>query len=186
MGFVNAHFIAYATGLGASTIAAAGSLATVGVMSIAGALIFGYLADRKGIRPILSIAYGFRGLGYGVLLLADSLPMATLGVMIIGISWTSAISLTGAISADQFGLRRLGTVYGSIFGVMPLGAASGVWIAGRVFDDTGSYDLALFISMALGISAALLIGLPRYRQLAPELPTLPETGSALDEAHPAD
>ncbi len=173
MGFVNAHFIAYATALGASTIAAAGSLASVGAMSIVGALVFGYFSDRRGVRPILAIAYGLRGFGYIILLMADSLPVATLGVMIIGISWTSVISLTGAISADQFGLRRLGTVYGSIFGVMPLGAASGVWIAGRVFDDTGSYDIALVISMALGIGAALIIGLPRYRELAPELTELP-------------
>ena len=186
MGFVNAHFIAYATGLGAGTVAAAGSLASVGAMSIAGAFIFGYFSDKRGGRPILAIAYGCRGLGYGVLLLADSLPMATLGVMIIGISWTSVISLTGVISADQFGLRRLGTVYGSIFGIMPLGAASGVWIAGRVFDETGTYDLALQISMVLGLSAALLIGLPRYRALAPELPPLTGSQTSRDEAAATD
>ena len=170
MGFVNAHFVAYATGLGASGIAAAGGLATVGAMSILGAFIFGTLADRRGTRPILAIAYGLRGIGYAVLLMANSLPMAIAGVMLIGVAWTSVISLTGAVSADQFGLRRLGTVYGALFGVMPLGASLGVWIAGRVFDDSGSYDLALQISMALGIGAALLIGLPRYRQLAPEQP----------------
>ena len=180
MGFVNAHFIAYATGLGAGTVAAAGSLATVGAMSIAGAVIFGYFSDRRGVRPILAIAYAFRGLGYAVLLMADSLTMATLGVMIIGISWTSVISLTGAISADQFGLRRLGTVYGSIFGVMPLGAASGVWIAGRVFDNTGTYDLALQISMGIGLGAALLIGLPRYRELAPPIVATPDEVPASD------
>jgi MFS family permease len=96
--------------------------------------------------------------------------MAIVGVMLIGVAWTSVISLTGAVSADQFGLRRLGTVYGALFGVMPIGASLGVWIAGRVFDSNDSYDLALQISMALGIGAALLIGLPRYRQLAPEQP----------------
>ncbi len=178
MGFVNAHFVAYATGFGASAIAAAGGLATVGVMSITGALVFGTLADRHGTRPILAIAYGFRGLGYAVLLMANSLPMAIIGVMLIGVAWTSVISLTGAVSADQFGLRRLGTVYGALFGVMPLGAASGVWRAGRVVDNSGSYDLALQISMVLGIGSALLIGLPRYRQLAPELPQ--ETSSVAD------
>lgn len=175
MGFVNAHFVAFATGLGAGTVAAASSLATVGVMSILGALLFGYLADRRGTRPILSIAYGIRGLGYAVMLMADSLPMATLGVMIIGVSWTSVISLTGAVSADQFGLRRLGTVYGAIFAIMPLGASSGVWVAGRVFDSDGNYDLALWISMALGIGVAALIGLPRYRQLAPPVVADPTT-----------
>lgn len=167
MGFVNAHFVAYTTGLGVGTIAAASALATVGVMSLAGALLFGHFADSRGSRPVLAIAYAFRGLGYGVLLLADSLPLATLGVMIIGISWTSVISLTGAVSADQFGLRRLGTVYGSIFSVMPIGASLGVWIAGRTFDATGSYDVALWASMALGLAAAMIVGVPRYRQLAP-------------------
>jgi MFS family permease len=169
MGFVNAHFVAYATGLGVGAVAAASSLATVGAMSILGALVFGYFADRRGTRSILSIAYAFRGAGYAVLLTADSLPMATLGVMIIGVSWTSVISLTGAVSADQFGLRRLGTVYGAAFAIMPLGASSGVWIAGRVFDTNGNYDLALWISMGLGLAAAALIGLPRYRQLAPRV-----------------
>ena len=98
-----------------------------------------------------------------------------LGVMIIGVSWTSVISVTGAVSADQFGLRRLGTVYGAIFAIMPLGASSGVWVAGRVFDSDGNYDLALWISMGLGLAVAALIGLPRYRQLAPELVAEPES-----------
>ena len=169
MGFVNAHFVAYAEGLGAGTIAAASALATVGVMGVVGALTFGNMADRKGTRPVLAIAYAFRGVGYAFLLMANGLPMATIGVMFIGLSWTSVISLTGAVSADQFGLRRLGTVYGAIFGIMPLGAASGVWIAGRVYDSQGSYDIALWISMAVGLTSAALIGLPRYRQLAPEV-----------------
>jgi predicted MFS family arabinose efflux permease len=167
MGFVNAHFVAYATDMGAGTIAAASALASVGVMSVAGALTFGYFADRRGARPALAIAYAFRGAGYAVLLLANSLPMATLGVMILGLSWTSVISLTGVVSADQFGLRRLGTVYGMIFGIMPLGHSLGMWIAGSVYDSTGSYDVALWASMALGLAAAAIVGIPRYRQLAP-------------------
>ena len=177
MGFVNAHFVAYATDMGAGTIAAASALASVGVMSVAGALTFGHFADRRGARAALAIAYAFRGAGYAVLLLADSLPMATLGVMILGMSWTSVISLTGAVSADQFGLRRLGTVYGAIFGIMPVGASLGVWVAGQVFDATGTYDAALWASMAVGLAAAAIVGIPRYRQLAPA-PIAPQTGTA--------
>lgn len=167
MGFVHAHFVAYATGLGASTIAAAGALASVGALSIVGALVFGFSADRLGHRPVLALAYVFRGAGYAILLLADSLPVATLGVMVSGLSWTSVISLTGAVSADQFGLRRLGTVYGAIFSVMPVGTSLGVWVAGQVFDSTGSYDAALWASMLLGLAAAAIVGLPRYRSLPP-------------------
>ena len=52
---------------------------------------------------------------------------------------------------------------------MPLGAALVVWIAGRVYDSTGSYDIALWISMAVGLTSAALIGIPKYRQLAPQV-----------------
>ncbi len=179
MGFVNAHFIAYAEGLGAGSVLAAGALATVGVTGVIGALTFGNLGDRYNTRYVLAVAYSFRGIGYGVLLLASSLWMATIGVMIIGASWTTVISLTGSVSADQFGLRRLGTVYGSIFGVMPLGAAAGVWIAGKIYDSQGSYDIALMAAMAVGLTAAVVIGLPRYRQLAPEIqPTTASVATA--------
>ena len=90
------------------------------------------------------------------------------------------ISLTGSVSADQFGLRRLGTVYGSIFGVMPLGAASGVWIAGKIYDSQGSYDIALAAAMAVGLIAAVVIGIPRYRQLAPEIQPTTATVATAD------
>ena len=173
MGFVNAHFVAFATGLGAGAVAAASALASVGLMSIIGALGLGYFADKRGKRPVLALAYAFRGIGYAVMLMAGSLPVATLGLMIAGVSWTSAISLTGAVSADQFGLRRLGTVYGAIFAIMPMGASLGVWIAGRVYDANGNYDLALWLSMSVGLFAAAVVGLPKYRQLAPEVVPVP-------------
>ena len=167
MGFVNAHFVAYATGMGSGAVVSAVALASVGIMSVLGAVTMGRLADNYGPRPFLGIAYLIRGLGYGVLLVANSLPVATLGVMVVGISWTSVIALTGAVSADQFGLRRLGTVYGAIFGIMPLGAASGVWAAGWIYDMTGRYDIALWISMGLGLIASVIIALPKYRRLQP-------------------
>jgi MFS family permease len=146
---------------------------------VIGALTFGNLGDRYNTRIVLAVAYSFRGIGYGILLLSGSLWGATIGVMVIGASWTTVISLTGSVSADQFGLRRLGTVYGTIFGVMPLGAASGVWIAGKIYDSQGSYDIALMAAMAVGLIAAVVIGIPRYRQLAPEIqPTAASVATA--------
>ena len=112
MGCVNAHFIAYTTDLGATAIHGAYALATVGVAGLAGGLGFGLMADKYGRRSLLVLAYVIRGLGYGVLLMATGLPMAILGVVIIGSSWTSVISLTGTVASDTYGLRRLGTIYG--------------------------------------------------------------------------
>ena len=160
MGFVNAHFVAYTSDFGASAVQGAGALATVGVAGLAGGLGFGYLADKYGRRPLLVIAYAIRGLGYAVLLMAGGLPMAILGVVIIGSSWTSVISLTGTVTSDEFGLRRLGTIYGTMFMVMPFGASSAVWLAGQIYDSTGSYDIAMWISLGMGLLAATAIAMP--------------------------
>ena len=160
MGFVNAHFVAFATDFGATAVQGAIALATVGVSGLAGGLCFGFLADKFGRRPLLAIAYGMRAIGYGVLLMAGSLPIAILGVVIIGSSWTSVISLTGTVTSDEFGLRRLGTIYGTMFMVMPFGASSAVWLAGKIYDTNGNYDLAMWISLGMGVIAATAVGIP--------------------------
>ncbi|MDP6666254.1 MAG: MFS transporter [Dehalococcoidia bacterium] len=160
MGFVNAHFVAYTTDLGATAVQGAYALATVGAAGIAGGFGFGFMADKYGRRPLLVVAYAFRGLGYGVLLLANGLPMAVLGVVIIGSSWTSVISLTGTVTSDEFGLRRLGTIYGTMFTVMPFGASSAVWLAGRLYDTNGNYDAAMWISLGMGLLAATAVAMP--------------------------
>ena len=160
MGFVNAHFIAYSMDLGATTIQAAYALATVGLAGLAGGLGFGLMADKFGRRPLLVLAFVIRGLGYAVLLTANVLPMAILGVVIIGSSWTSVISLTGTVASDTYGLRRLGTIYGTMFAVMPFGASSAIWLAGKIYDSTGSYDIALWISLGMGLLAATAVAMP--------------------------
>ena len=160
MGFVNAHFVAFATDFGATAVQGAIALATVGVSGLAGGLCFGFLADKFGRRPLLAIAYGMRAIGYGVLLMAGNLPIAILGVVIIGSSWTSVISLTGTVTSDEFGLRRLGTIYGTMFMVMPFGASSAVWLAGKIYDTNGNYDLAMWISLGMGVIAATAVGIP--------------------------
>ena len=173
MGFVNAHFVAFATDFGATAVQGAIALATVGVAGLTGGLCFGYLADKFGRRPLLSIAYGMRAIGYGVLLMAGSMPIAILGVVIIGSSWTSVISLTGTVTSDEFGLRRLGTIYGTMFMVMPFGASSAVWLAGKIYDTNGNYDLAMWISLGMGVIAATAVGMPSTgvsKKLWPETP----------------
>ena len=68
MGFVNAHYISYITGMGKDTLVASYALATVGITSIIGAIIFGYIADRYNSRYTLAVSYGFRTIGYILLL----------------------------------------------------------------------------------------------------------------------
>jgi cyanate permease len=65
--------------------------------------------------------------------------------------------------ARYFGLRSFSTLYGFTWTAYAIAGAIGpVWM-GKVFDATGSYtSLLISLSAATLLSAALLLGLPRY------------------------
>ena len=56
----------------------------------------------------------------------------------------------------MFGQRHFTMLYGFAFFSHQLGGFLGVWLAGRVFDQTGSYDIVWYLSIALGVVSALI------------------------------
>ncbi|GIT42571.1 MAG: hypothetical protein Ct9H300mP11_05070 [Chloroflexota bacterium] len=130
MSFVNAHFVTYVQDLGYGGMIAAGAFSIIGATAIFGGLLLGHLSDNHGRRRFLSISYQMRCLGFVLVLLSmgisflniPSLGIVALvvGVLFVGFSWNSVISITAAYASDAFGITRLGTIYGTMFAVMPL------------------------------------------------------------------
>ena len=54
------------------------------------------------------------------------------------------------------GVRYLSMLGGMVFLSHQIGSFLGVWLGGRLFDATGSYDIVWWISVALGVFAALI------------------------------
>ena len=69
------------------------------------------------------------------------------------------------IVAELFGLKSNGVILGGILFIHVLGAASGSYLAGLVFDITGNYQWALLICTVLSIAAIIMaIELNRIRK----------------------
>jgi len=66
------------------------------------------------------------------------------------------VPLTSGIVADIFGVRYLGMLGGFVFLSHQVGSFLGVWLGGRLYDVTGSYDVVWWIAIALGIFAAIV------------------------------
>ena len=85
--------------------------------------------------------------------------------VLIGLGYAVTASLIPAILSDWF----RGTHFGAIFGVAQvgsaLGSALGAWLAGRLFDATGSYGIALVVAAATSLAAAALIWVARAVRL---------------------
>jgi MFS family permease len=163
MGFVQAHFIAYATDLGFGRVLAGSAMGLMGGFSIAGALLMGAVSDKIG-RPLpLGITYGWRGLGYALLVLLSVLPHPVLlyaSVLFLGFSWSSTVSLLASTCADRYGRRRMGSVFGLVFGIMSLGHALGVYSPGHLYNRSGAYLGALLLNIVIAwLASALMFAL---------------------------
>lgn len=80
--------------------------------------------------------------------------------------WLGTVPLTSGIVAVLFGTRYLATLFGFVFLSHQVGAFLGVWLGGRIFDTTGSYDTVWLIAIVLGVLSAL-IHLPITEQPVP-------------------
>ena len=72
-----------------------------------------------------------------------------IGILLVGFSWNSVVSITAAYASDSFGITRLGTIYGTMFAVMPLGSGFGAYLGGLFYDSRGTYDLGIWSNIVL-------------------------------------
>ena len=74
----------------------------------------------------------------------------------MGLLWLSTVPPTQQLVAIMFGTRYMATLFGFVFFSHQLGSFLGVWLGGVLYDATGSYDIVWWISIALGVFAALV------------------------------
>ena len=158
--FIAIHLPAFLTDGGLSGGVASIALAMIGLFNVFGSPFFGRLGDSYRKRTLLSLLYGIRGLLMIMLLLLPLTPLtAILFGAAMGTVWLGTVPLTSATVAHLLGARYLTTMFGLVFLSHQLGAFLGVWLAGRVFDATGSYFPIWLIAIGLA-AVAVVVHLP--------------------------
>ncbi len=157
IGFITVHFPAYLSDNGLPASVAAAALALIGLFNIFGTFTAGALGMRYRKKHLLAGIYFLRAMVFAVFLIA---PVTETNTMIfaaaVGSLWLATVPLTSGMVAQMFGVRYMATLYGIVFLSHQLGSFSGVWLAGRLFDATGSYDAIWWGSIALGLIAAFM------------------------------
>jgi len=167
--FITVHLPAYIKDLGLDPAIGAYSIALIGLMNIVGSILSGLAGQRWSKKYGLSVIYFSRSLVILALLLAPKTPAVMLlfaGMM--GILWLSTVPLTTGIVAQVFGVRYMATLFGIVFLSHQIGSFMGVWLGGRIFDQTGSYDGMWWAGITVGLAAAL-IHLPINEKPLPRL-----------------
>ena len=155
--FITVHFPAYVQDLGLSPQVGAAALALVGLFNIVGSFMAGAFGQRWSKKMGLSAIYFLRSLVILALLMAPKTELTIyLFAGAMGILWLSTIPLTTGIVAQVFGVRYMAMLFGIVFFSHQIGSFLGIWLGGRLYDTTGSYDGVWWAGIALGIAAALV------------------------------
>ncbi|MBI3026432.1 MAG: MFS transporter, partial [Candidatus Tectomicrobia bacterium] len=153
------HWVPFATDVGFPAALAAAAFALGGGLNTVGGLVVGPLSDKLGRKVPLSWVYMFRGVGFFVFIFFKNDLTVWLVPMMIGLTWIATVPLTAALTGDFFGPRNVAVLFGLVSLSHQLGAGLAAWLAGYIYDVTGSYNIAFALAGYLCFQAALLVSL---------------------------
>ncbi len=144
------HQLAFAVDIGFNKLYAAEVLGLGAFLSLPGVIVTGTLSDYVGRELSAVVTYGTSIFGVICALLItspDQHLLLWLHSCFFGLTWGARGPAITAKTADLFPGPNLGTILGMITIGTGVGAAAGSWMAGFVFDTTGSYRVAFWLSI---------------------------------------
>lgn len=155
--FIGVHMPSYLKDHGLTQDVATVALALIGLFNVIGTYTAGTLGQHLPKRYILSTIYALRSVAIVVFLNVPLTPMSVyVFSAVMGVLWLSTVPPTNAVVAQIFGVRYLSMLGGFVFLSHQVGSFLGVWLGGKLYDTTGSYDVVWWIAVGLGVFAALV------------------------------
>ena len=161
---LHVHQAAFLVDHGVTAMIAASVISVVGAASIVGKTGGGWLSDHLARETVyvLGMVSMIASLGLLWLVAVSPQPWLTYAyAALFGLGYAVTASLVPAMVSDRF----RGPHFGAIFGVSQIGSALGTalgpWLAGAVFDATGSYAMPFTLAAVTAGGAAVAVTLSR-------------------------
>jgi MFS family permease len=144
---------------------AASVLGTVGLGSLIGKVIFGWLCDRIPAKFAWSIGLVLTLVSIAILMnvkIESAVAMVWLYAAFMGVSAGAWLPSMSILVSTNFGLTNYGIIFGVISFFHIVGSAVGPFTTGYVYDTLGSYQWAFIILLALCMVAIITILVARF------------------------
>ncbi len=141
---------------------AAATYTTLAIALAITQLVAGMLADRFRLNWLAVVCMVLFTLGIGVLSQANSIIVAQLYALLIGLSQGLFGAVNNTVWVRYYGRIHLGKIRGSIAMAMVAGSSVGPFIMGATYDLFGSYQvsLTLFIAILIPLTIAVFWATP--------------------------
>ncbi len=156
------HFIPMLKDGGMSLQEAGKYASVIGISVIMGRLVIGLLIDQY-FAPRVALCVFTSAAAALAFFVFNDLQIAVLAAFAIGLTMGAEVDLISFLTSRYFHLSIYGRVYGILYAVFIIGSAVSPVLMGALYDSSGSYTIALSISIvALIIASALTLLLPKY------------------------
>lgn len=149
MAFV--HQAAYLVDGGYDRMLVAFAVGLIGFLSMFAKVGLGELGDRIGRERCYTLTAAFALLSVLFLVMTRTVPstwVVFLYAAAMTIGYAGTVTNFAPASADLFASKAFGSIYGAICTGQGMGGAVGAWVAGYIFDATGSYMAAFAVAVA--------------------------------------
>ena len=154
------HQVAHAVDIGYTPFFAATVLGLMGLFSIFGRVLFGFLTDVLSHQMVYTLVQVVSSVGILALVAADNTDYPMLlytYAACYGLGQGSRALVLSAISADVFLGRDFGAIYGYFTLSIGVGGAVGIWLGGFLHDIFGNYTIPFMIAFA-NFAVSILMG----------------------------
>jgi MFS family permease len=167
------HQAVYLVDQGIPAMVAASVISVVGVASIVGKTGGGWLSDLmdREVVYVVGMAAMIASVGVLCLVALAPSPWSAYGyAVLLGLGYAVTASLIPAMVSDRFRGPHFGAIFGALQIASASGSALGAWLAGRIFDATGSYAIPFSAAAAAAGAAAVAAWSARRLRVARTAP----------------
>ncbi len=157
-GLVGTHFITYCVDNGYSQAASASLLSSLGVASLIGSVLSGWLTDRVNPRLMLFGIFTLRGVSLMLLPCSGFDPVSLTAFAVFnGIEWVATVPPIVALVNETFGKRDAPVLVSWIYAVHQIGSSAAAVGGGLMREYEGSYAAAFVLTGVACLAASILV-----------------------------
>jgi MFS family permease len=151
------HLVPFVRDLGYSPMTAAWAVSSLGAGAVGGRLVMGSLSDHFGRLGTLRVAVALQLSACLCFLMAHSLGALLGAAVLYGFGYASVSTLFPPLITDFFGRAHAGAIVGALFAIAGSMGGIGPWLAGALYDATGSYTTTWMLCAALNGAAIVVL-----------------------------
>ena len=169
---IRIHIIPFLMETGVDSSTAALASGAIGLMQVAGRLVFAPLDSRFSGRVMVAWVLGLQALSMLLLALGGSPVILLMFIVVFGTSYGAKTLARASVIGKEFGASHYGRISSLMSVFLTLGWTIGPVGAGYLYDLRGSYDLMVWVIIALSaasVAVMALIRTPKRQRVALDL-----------------